>query len=483
MSKLIISLTICVCLIGSYTTVVGAQNVGIVVSYSGTDIPVCVPLTGTPPFSAYELLARSHIPFTSYRDAQYGYAVCSMYGKGCCVETPCNSSSCFCKSDFWNFAIQQNGQWVLSSQGVSSTGVSPGQVIGFAWGPYPTLPRGGWTISRICHEGAAASYPSPALSHASTYDHSMMENDQEDISTPFVLGSMNYAGVVVAPHTPGNPAQAVCVSWPSTLEVTAYDVLQLSQFQYTSYTDPKYGIALCSMRGVGCCVTTPCNNVTCFCQPPNYWGFFLLNSTGQWSLSNVGVSSYNVSAGGVIGFGWGNTSSPGAHWSFDRICPGRPFTSKPVPVVSHTPSHAHISLPTVVHSSDPSFQPASILRAALVVQIRLAAVSICIPLTTPNVTGLELLRRSNLGVVADSGGAVCAINNLGCLSSAHCFCACPIQGPNCIFWNYWHAKNNQWEFSQVGAAQWIVKPGSADGWAWGVNGTQPIWSDYPSICN
>lgn len=96
----------------------------------------------------------------------------------------------------------------------------------------------------------------------------------------------------------------------------------------------------------------------------------------------------------------------------------------------------------------------------------------CIEFSEEELTGLELLGRSDLDYNVDAsgmmGGAVCRIDNEGCTyPQDDCFCQCE-SNTSCIFWSYWTKKQaDDWQFSGLGAANYKVKHGEIQGWVWG----------------
>ncbi len=114
-------------------------------------------------------------------------------------------------------------------------------------------------------------------------------------------------------------------------------------------------------------------------------------------------------------------------------------------------------------------------RAGLVVQFGDGnVVTACVQFTSDTVTGAELLRLSGMDVIMDPhsgfGEAICKITvgdfSDGCdFPLDECFCQC--RGADCVYWAYYHLKNNAWEYSSLGASNWLVKDGDVEGWAWG----------------
>ena len=128
-------------------------------------------------------------------------------------------------------------------------------------------------------------------------------------------------------------------------------------------------------------------------------------------------------------------------------------------------------------------------RAALVVSSGEGQVeTACVEFTEPEITGLEVLQRAGMDVEAQVqglGAAVCRIDGTGCPGD-NCFCQCTGGGP-CLFWNYWHLVNGQWQFSQVGSGIYPVQDGAVEGWSWSVSspggdGEQPPIYTFDQIC-
>jgi len=124
-------------------------------------------------------------------------------------------------------------------------------------------------------------------------------------------------------------------------------------------------------------------------------------------------------------------------------------------------------------------------RAGLVVQYGDGrVVTYCVRFSEPSITGLDLLNRSGLQVVAEVGGlgaAMCSINGQGCAyPSQSCFCQC--QGANCAYWNYFHLIDGAWRYSPLGASSHTITDGAIDGWAWGDKIAPPIFT-IDQICS
>jgi hypothetical protein len=89
-----------------------------------------------------------------------------------------------------------------------------------------------------------------------------------------------------------------------------------------------------------------------------------------------------------------------------------------------------------------------------------------VPFEGDSVTGLEMLTRSGLNVVA-SGSTVCRIEHDGCpYPEVPCFCHCDGSEPGCQFWGYWQLADGRWAFAPSGPADHHVHAGDVDGWHW-----------------
>lgn len=110
-------------------------------------------------------------------------------------------------------------------------------------------------------------------------------------------------------------------------------------------------------------------------------------------------------------------------------------------------------------------------RAGVVIQYGDGRVeTFCVLFNEPEMTGLELLQRTGLDVIIDTsmvwGAAVCKIDGEGCnFPLEPCFCQC--QGASCTYWAYYHLRDGEWVYSDVGPSNYIVRDGDVDGWAWG----------------
>jgi hypothetical protein len=110
-------------------------------------------------------------------------------------------------------------------------------------------------------------------------------------------------------------------------------------------------------------------------------------------------------------------------------------------------------------------------RAGLVIRYADGRVQTqCVSFSEPNITGEELLQRSGLAVTLDYnaglGGAVCSINNQGCMfPTQDCFCHC--QSSTCEYWAYFYRTSDGWQYSQEGPGYYQVADHALEGWSWG----------------
>jgi hypothetical protein len=127
-------------------------------------------------------------------------------------------------------------------------------------------------------------------------------------------------------------------------------------------------------------------------------------------------------------------------------------------------------------------------RVALVLQHGDGSViTRCVEFTESEISGLDILNRAGLSVVADfssgSGARVCKIDGEGCPAS-DCWCECA--GSPCVYWVYHHLVGGAWVYSDVGASAHKVRDGDVEGWAWGEGspqgGVQPPAIPFDQIC-
>jgi hypothetical protein len=128
-------------------------------------------------------------------------------------------------------------------------------------------------------------------------------------------------------------------------------------------------------------------------------------------------------------------------------------------------------------------------RAGLVVQFGDGSVeTACVRFAEPEISGIELLERSGLPVVLQSGGvgaAVCKIGPDGCDYPAE-GCFCKREGARSIYWAFYSLDGDAWTYASLGAANTFVRDGDVHGWAWGLGdsggGAQPPAIALDAIC-
>jgi hypothetical protein len=128
-----------------------AARAGIVVDLgNGQVVTECVHFGG-PMITAFDLLQRSGLAFTFQNFGSLGAAICSVQSTGCQFPT----EACFCQCtgrgpcNFFAFYTLQNGQFVLSNVGVSSSVLHNKDVIALAFGDASTAPAP-LSIKDIC---------------------------------------------------------------------------------------------------------------------------------------------------------------------------------------------------------------------------------------------------------------------------------------------------------------------------------------------
>jgi len=136
----------------------------------------------------------------------------------------------------------------------------------------------------------------------------------------------------------------------------------------------------------------------------------------------------------------------------------------------------------------PALRAQEISRVGLVVRHGDGSTVVrCVEFTEPEITGLDVLNRAGLPVVADfssgSGARICTIDGEGCPAS-DCWCEC--SGAPCVYWVYHHLVGGAWAYGEVGASAYKVHNGDVEGWAWGEGspegGAQPPVIPFDHIC-
>ncbi len=99
-----------------------------------------------------------------------------------------------------------------------------------------------------------------------------------------------------------------------------------------------------------------------------------------------------------------------------------------------------------------------------------------------SISGLEALQLAGLSPVLQSfngeGGAVCALQGVGCPSDDSCL-TCDPRG---YYWAYWRAPagSSGYAYSRVGAGATRVADGDVEGWRWGT-GSAPAYHSFTSV--
>ncbi len=94
-----------------------------------------------------------------------------------------------------------------------------------------------------------------------------------------------------------------------------------------------------------------------------------------------------------------------------------------------------------------------------------------VPFTEETISGVELLRRSELSLLSvefgGMGEGICAIEDTGCDLSACRARLCQTGDPDSPFWQYVRAGDDgEWQTAPLGASSSIVENGNVDGWFW-----------------
>jgi hypothetical protein len=114
----------------------------------------------------------------------------------------------------------------------------------------------------------------------------------------------------------------------------------------------------------------------------------------------------------------------------------------------------------------------------------------CVAFAEDTISGVELLQRAKLPLIAQTSGnnaAVCKIGNDGCdFPAEECFCRFG-GGQRGEYWAFWQLNGAAWEYSQLGAGAARIKNGDVNGWAWGAgesgSGSQPPVRTFEQICD
>lgn len=105
-----------------------------------------------------------------------------------------------------------------------------------------------------------------------------------------------------------------------------------------------------------------------------------------------------------------------------------------------------------------------------------------IEFSSDSISGLEALQLAGLSPVLQSfngeGGAVCALQGVGCPSDDSCL-TCDPRG---YYWAYWRAPSGSsgYAYSRVGAGSTRVHDGDVEAWRWGT-GSAPAYRSFASV--
>jgi hypothetical protein len=115
-------------------------------------------------------------------------------------------------------------------------------------------------------------------------------------------------------------------------------------------------------------------------------------------------------------------------------------------------------------------------RAGLVVVFPEGAQTYWVDFPEPEISGAQLLERAGLDVTFAAfgglGGAVCAIDGVGCTNPGDCWCQC--KSGSCHYWAYFKLDGDgDWAVQTVGASTRKLRDGDVDGWAWGAGAPPP----------
>lgn len=182
-------------------------------------------------------------------------------------------------------------------------------------------------------------------------------------STASAQPNLNQVGLVVQ-FKDGTIVQK-CVQVSQT-EVSGYEVLQNSNLAITANFDAWLGAGICKIENDGCDASN------CFCDMPNYWSYWHLDPYADggpaWSYSNLGASSYRVSAGAVEGWSYGQFGPPAVKPSFEAICATSAATAtKGENAPGATPTSPPPTAPVFIPTSPPRWATAIIVGATATV--------------------------------------------------------------------------------------------------------------------
>jgi len=111
-----------------------AGRAGLVVQFGNSSVfKKCVDFNDGE--SAFEFIENSGLAVVTHSYETIGIALCRIGSTGC------DSSNCFCKSDYWGFYYLEGNNWKYSDAGIADYKVKEGDVVGFRWGSFGNLPE------------------------------------------------------------------------------------------------------------------------------------------------------------------------------------------------------------------------------------------------------------------------------------------------------------------------------------------------------
>jgi hypothetical protein len=150
----------------------------------------------------------------------------------------------------------------------------------------------------------------------------------------------NQAGLAVT--LPDGNTVLRCVEF-SGESISGYDLLTTSGLQVVTSFSPGMGNAVCGIEEQGC------DRDNCFCGMPNYWSYWHTDD-GEWVYSDEGADTYQVSAGSMDGWSWGDQAPVVV--DLDDICGQDPTLFLPALVNETTEPTNAILLPLVESSAE-----------------------------------------------------------------------------------------------------------------------------------
>lgn len=154
--------------------------------------------------------------------------------------------------------------------------------------------------------------------------------------------TVNKAGLAVT--LPDGSTVLRCVEF-NPEAISGFELLESSGLQLDTSFDPAKGNAICGIEGQGC------KSDNCFCGMPNYWSYWHLDSENdEWAYSQVGSNTFQVTAGMVDGWSWGE--QPPTLVSFSEICSENPLLFLPAVVKEDQQPTSAVLLPLVENAGD-----------------------------------------------------------------------------------------------------------------------------------